>query len=368
LDGWQEDPVADNAYFLGRAEMPKGPTLSENIVYGLMVKRFVGVDFEAEVPMPPYRLDFYSPALRLAFEFDGVFHRNRRAEDAQRDAFMTAKGIRTVRIPSSRVLDEGKNGLLRDQIVLAIKLRYQEQLERRRKEGRSWSEERRLAFSAMVKEGLVPLLYIFDKELRGQDPLLGQASSRDFQQRVEGLPIRPREARVISKAHTYVWTQADEFLLFDRWKAMQTVPQMAKLLNVNNDTIKRRLKRMGLPWRAAERRNMLKQGTVQPRLTAPVVEGGRLIEVGQASAKALAESLVKHIQSPKNDIARPVPNAQIEAIRRIHARAYLPWSADEDARLKAAFKQGATQEKLSAKFERQPSAIASRLKKLGLVE
>jgi len=58
------------------------------------------------VPADPYVLDFYRAKARLAVEVDGEAHdRGDRPErDARRDAWLTAKGIRTLRINATDVL------------------------------------------------------------------------------------------------------------------------------------------------------------------------------------------------------------------------------------------------------------------------
>lgn len=56
----------------------------------------------------------------------------------------------------------------------------------------------------------------------------------------------------------------------------------------------------------------------------------------------------------------------IEAARQTHARAFEQWSDEEDARLRKARADGLTRVQLSELFERQPSAITSRLDRLGL--
>lgn len=54
-------------------------------------------------------------------------------------------------------------------------------------------------------------------------------------------------------------------------------------------------------------------------------------------------------------------------IRRIHPRAYMPWRAEDDDRLKAGFARGEEIELLATVLQRQPGAIRSRLQKLGLI-
>jgi hypothetical protein len=58
----------------------------------------------------------------------------------------------------------------------------------------------------------------------------------------------------------------------------------------------------------------------------------------------------------------------VEEIRRTHPRAYAPWEAGDDARLEERFCERATIEDLAREFGRQPGAIRSRLRKLGLTE
>jgi hypothetical protein len=54
-------------------------------------------------------------------------------------------------------------------------------------------------------------------------------------------------------------------------------------------------------------------------------------------------------------------------IRQTHPRAYEKWSDAEDAELKNLFHSGSKAKEIAVKFKRQPSAIRSRLAKLGLV-
>jgi len=58
--------------------------------------------------------------------------------------------------------------------------------------------------------------------------------------------------------------------------------------------------------------------------------------------------------------------SSIERIREKYPRAYDRWDIDEDERLQKEFKDGRSVKELSDLFERQPSAIRSRLNKLGL--
>ncbi|MEG4212771.1 hypothetical protein [Microcoleus sp. S13_B4] len=62
------------------------------------------------------------------------------------------------------------------------------------------------------------------------------------------------------------------------------------------------------------------------------------------------------------------PKIQNEKIRHKYPRAYVKWSQDEDENLKKEYASGQQIDELAQRFQRQPSAIRSRLHKLGLIE
>jgi very-short-patch-repair endonuclease len=68
-------------------------------------ERLNGLHFRKQHPFGPYVLDFYCSAARLAVEVDGGWHDTEQAirRDARRDAWLTAKGIRTVRVSAEAV-------------------------------------------------------------------------------------------------------------------------------------------------------------------------------------------------------------------------------------------------------------------------
>jgi ATP-dependent DNA helicase PIF1 len=59
--------------------------------------------------------------------------------------------------------------------------------------------------------------------------------------------------------------------------------------------------------------------------------------------------------------------AAFDAMRASHAKAYAPWSKDEDLDLKRRHQAGETIDAIASDFGRKPGAIRSRLKKHGLV-
>ena len=70
-------------------------------------RKALDLRFRRQHPIGPYVLDFYCDALRLAVEVDGAAHRvaDNPQGDARRDAWLAARGIRTLRIPAADVRD-----------------------------------------------------------------------------------------------------------------------------------------------------------------------------------------------------------------------------------------------------------------------
>jgi hypothetical protein len=57
----------------------------------------------------------------------------------------------------------------------------------------------------------------------------------------------------------------------------------------------------------------------------------------------------------------------LDAIKRKYPKAYQPWTPSEDESLKAKHAEGVNAADLAVQFRRQPSAIRSRLRKLGAI-
>jgi len=58
----------------------------------------------------------------------------------------------------------------------------------------------------------------------------------------------------------------------------------------------------------------------------------------------------------------------LEKIRQKYPKAYAQWTENDDNALRNRYYQGLSVDELSCTFQRQPSAIRSRLRKLGLAE
>ena len=62
------------------------------------------------------------------------------------------------------------------------------------------------------------------------------------------------------------------------------------------------------------------------------------------------------------------PTYSVFACRQEYPNAYAPWTEEDDLELTQMWCEGATTKELAAHFQRKPSAITSRIKKLELVE
>ena len=67
-----------------------------------------GLKFRKQHPVGPNVLDFYCHEVALCVEVDGASHSfgQQPEKDARRDGWLAARGIRTLRISASLVLDE----------------------------------------------------------------------------------------------------------------------------------------------------------------------------------------------------------------------------------------------------------------------
>ena len=80
-------------------------SVSERHFWLAVRRRGIGFQCKRQVPVGPYMLDFYFPEASLCVETDGEQHLQRRALDAERDAYLRERGIETVRIPTLDLFD-----------------------------------------------------------------------------------------------------------------------------------------------------------------------------------------------------------------------------------------------------------------------
>jgi very-short-patch-repair endonuclease len=88
-------------------KLRKDMSLPEMLIWGRIKVRQEGLPvFRRQYPYGPYVLDFYCAAAKLCIEIDGYAHgtENRSERDDVRDAYLSAQGIETTRIPATDVL------------------------------------------------------------------------------------------------------------------------------------------------------------------------------------------------------------------------------------------------------------------------
>jgi len=84
-------------------------TLPEGLLWrAIKAGKADGLKFRKQHPIGPYILDFYCHEASLCVEVDGGSHSlgQRPDKDERRDAWLAEKGIRTLRLSASLILDE----------------------------------------------------------------------------------------------------------------------------------------------------------------------------------------------------------------------------------------------------------------------
>lgn len=89
-----------------------------------------------------------------------------------------------------------------------------------------------------------------------------------------------------------------------------------------------------------------------------VIEG-KVAEQGKTHFEVIHPDVTQHSTSKGKAYS-------VKDIRKNHSRAYMPWTASDDERLKRRYREGASISQLVQEFGRQPGGIRSRLKKLGV--
>lgn len=87
-------------------------TLPEELLWArIRAHRFQGVSFRRQHAIGPYIVDFYAPSEKLVIELDGSQHLDQGVYDAQRSAYLQAKGCRVLRFWNNDILNNLENVL-----------------------------------------------------------------------------------------------------------------------------------------------------------------------------------------------------------------------------------------------------------------
>jgi ATP-dependent DNA helicase RecQ len=90
--------------------------------------------------------------------------------------------------------------------------------------------------------------------------------------------------------------------------------------------------------------------------------------VGEAGpADGVPVMFAKDGEAASDSSARSWHEERVAEARKLHPRAYEPWTDDEDARLRALVEEGRTIDEVSSALQRQPNAVRIRAERLGVV-
>lgn len=85
-------------------KMRSAPTSAEQIMWEWLRGNLTGLHFRRQAVVADYILDFYCGLVRIAVEVDGKMHDP--MKDHERDQDLRKVGVKTIRIPASRVYRE----------------------------------------------------------------------------------------------------------------------------------------------------------------------------------------------------------------------------------------------------------------------
>lgn len=105
---------------------------------------------------------------------------------------------------------------------------------------------------------------------------------------------------------------------------------------------------------------------------AQIVDGNpdltyRDIFAAAGEALRLDDVVARKQDGTIKSVKTSAPPAFVTNARREFARAYEPWSDQEDTQLAVLIAEGLGQAEVAVRLQRQPSAIESRLRRLGLL-
>ena len=98
--------VDKNETVLRARRLRRSMTLPEGLLWQALRTRPEGLKFRRQHPLGPFIADFYCASAKLAIEVDGAMHgiEDRAASDFRRDARISERGLRVVRIAAVDVM------------------------------------------------------------------------------------------------------------------------------------------------------------------------------------------------------------------------------------------------------------------------
>ena len=209
----------------------------------------------------------------------------------------------------------------------------------------------------MLQMGLIEIAYKEERHLKvtdlGKDVLFGRKKIELAVIVREDLQVKKgRKKRAMQKeAATMSEEKSEEKVLFERLRELRL-----KIANANN-------------WPAYIVMSDKSLHALAKEQPTTLYDFGNIYGIGEHKRDSYGEQFITLIKEYLQNKDATTPNeapSHMEEQKQLHAKAYAPWTTDEDARLKQLYLEGKRIGELMQIFERNEGAIRSRLKKLEL--
>lgn len=120
IPSWERGEDYQNKMRQAR-QMRQRPTLAEEVLWGELRAKQLGVRFGRQRLCLGWIVDFYCPSKMIAIEVDGEYHADKQAKDRFRDESLRKHGIVILRFSNRQVLEE--LGTVVDNIKTALTAR-----------------------------------------------------------------------------------------------------------------------------------------------------------------------------------------------------------------------------------------------------
>ena len=91
----------------------KNQTEAEKLLWSVLRRKSLGVEFHRQVPLLDFIIDFYCHEIGLAIEVDGSIHETQFFEDAQRAEKIESYGVTIMRFTNDEVQSDVEHVLLK---------------------------------------------------------------------------------------------------------------------------------------------------------------------------------------------------------------------------------------------------------------
>ena len=105
-------------------QMRHAPTIAEDALWQRLRRQAPGVDVRRQHTIGRFIVDFYCPAAQLVVEVDGPIHQYTQEEDAVRQEFLEAQGLRVLRFTNADLM-QGTDTVV-DQIGVVVRERLRD--------------------------------------------------------------------------------------------------------------------------------------------------------------------------------------------------------------------------------------------------